>query len=341
MALLLTGATVALFVVSRGKWCDALIDSGREWSVPDALARGRLLYRDVVYWFGPVTPYFHALWFRLFGSSFATLAAAGATAAAAILGVLFVVIRRLAGRAAAFAWAALAVPALVFMPYAGGAILGMGFRIWHAAGFALVAVALSVRTATRPGRAAFGAGCAAGLSGLCRTEWGLAACAAVVLAALLAGRGRSRARRAVLAVAGWAAVFGGGIGLFFFLAGWHAVVVDGHVLLTGLPAETRQFLRDFSGIADWRRGLAQMAYSGAMWLGAATAVVLLALGRFDGRRRRRLCVLGGSLLVLAVAAALGGASGAVLFSAAPLVCAAALVVGYQRAPRPRAALLAA
>ena len=63
-------ATVALYVVSRGKWSDALIDSGREWIVPDALARGELLYRDVVYWFGPFTPYFQAAFLRLFGSSF-------------------------------------------------------------------------------------------------------------------------------------------------------------------------------------------------------------------------------------------------------------------------------
>ena len=53
-------ATAALFLVSRGLWSDPLIDSGREWIVPDALARGELLYRDVAYWFGPFTPYWHA-----------------------------------------------------------------------------------------------------------------------------------------------------------------------------------------------------------------------------------------------------------------------------------------
>jgi hypothetical protein len=47
-ALLLAGS-IGLFLLSRGKWSDPLIDSGREWIVPDALARGDLLYRDVVY----------------------------------------------------------------------------------------------------------------------------------------------------------------------------------------------------------------------------------------------------------------------------------------------------
>ena len=82
-AALAAAATAALFVVSRGRWSDALIDSGREWIVPDALARGELLYRDVVYWFGPFTPYFQAAFLRAFGSGFTALVAAGAVAGSA------------------------------------------------------------------------------------------------------------------------------------------------------------------------------------------------------------------------------------------------------------------
>ncbi|MGH9399911.1 MAG: hypothetical protein ACRD00_06055 [Thermoanaerobaculia bacterium] len=341
-AVLFAAATLGLFFVSRGKWSDALIDSGSEWSVPDALARGGLLYRDVVHWFGPFTPYFHSLFFRLLGSSFVTLAVAGAVAAVGVLFALFLVIRRLSGRSAALAWTALAVPALVFMPNAGG-IFGMGHRVWHAAAFALAAVALAGRPRKRPGRAAFLAGCFAGLSGLCRTEWGLATCAAVVLVVALCAQPRSVAWQAVLAAgAGWAAVFGGGVGLFLFLAGPGPVIVDGHLLLTGLPPETRTFLVRFSGIGDWPRGLAQMAFSGATWLGTATAVALLSQGE-AGRdsRRGRLVLLAGLFGVLAAAAAVGGGVGPVLFSAAPLVCAVALAAGVRRAPRPRAAQLAA
>jgi hypothetical protein len=340
---LFAAATVSLFFVSRGKWSDAIIDSGREWIVPDALARGELLYRDVVYWFGPFTPYFHALFFRAFGSSFVTLVAAGAVASAGVLAALFWVLRRCAGRIEAWEWTTLAVPVLVFMPNAGGGLLGMGYRIWHAAGFALAAVALAAHRRERPRLGAFLAGCLAGVSGLCRTEWGLAACAAVLLAVALGSRRRIPFGRAALAaVAGWATVFGGGLVLFLLLAGPQAVIREGHVLLTGLPPETRDFLLRYSGVFDWRRGLAQMAYSGAMWLGAATAVELLALGARDRNTRRpRLVRLGALLGVLALAAALGGGSGPVLLSAAPLVCAAALVIGLRRAPRPRGARLAA
>src|SRR5215472_11345137 len=103
-------ATAVLFQVSRGKWSDAIVDSGREWIVPDALARGSLLYRDVVYWFGPFTPYLHAAVFSLFGSSFSSLVLAGVLGAAAAMACLFVALRRVAGRSEAVLWTALAVP---------------------------------------------------------------------------------------------------------------------------------------------------------------------------------------------------------------------------------------
>jgi hypothetical protein len=108
-------ATIALYVVSRGKWTDAIIDIGSEWMWPDALARGDVLYRDVVYWFGPFTLYLHAGFFRLFGSSFATLALAGVVASALTLVVLRACLRLVTGRIESLLWTALAIPLLVFM----------------------------------------------------------------------------------------------------------------------------------------------------------------------------------------------------------------------------------
>ena len=50
----------------------------------------------------------------------------------------------------------------------------------------------------------------------------------------------------------YGAAFGAGLGYFLARAGAAAVLDDGHVLLTGLPAETRHFLLAFSGPPDWR-----------------------------------------------------------------------------------------
>ena len=335
-------ATGALYAVSRGRWSDPLIDSGREWIVPDALARGQLLYRDVVYWFGPFTPYFQALFLKAFGSSLASLVAAGAATAAGCAAALYAAAARVAGRRDALLWTALAIPALLFMPNAGGALLGMGYRIWQAAAFALAAVALSARAVgPRANARSVGAGIGAALSGLCRTEWGLAAMAGVALACVLARRARRDGlRSALVAAASYAVCFGAGLGVFLATAGWDAVVRDGHVLLTGLPPETRHFLFAFSGVRDLGHGLPELFYSTAMWVGVFLLAALLARPSREGRRKA-LRALAGVLAVLAVTALAGGAGGAVLFSAAPAVCLAGFAAGLSRRRGTPAAALAA
>lgn len=336
----LAAATAALFLVSRGKWSDAVIDSGREWIVPDSLSQGGLLYRDVVYWFGPFTPYFHALFFRAFGSGFGSLVLAGGVAAVATMGALYAVLRRVTGRIEAGLWAALAVPMLVFMPNAGGPLLGMGYRIWHAAAFSLLGVLAGTRVAPRhPRGMLLAAGACAGLAGLCRTEWGLAALLALVLSRWrLRRRERLPVSDALWLAAGFIAVFGGSLGYFIGRAGFDSVERDGHLLLTGLPAETRHFLLAFSGVGDWRAGLLELLYSAAMWTGLFVAAsVLVSRGR---RRVKTLRALGVLLALLAAAALAGGAAGAVLFSGAPLVCLAALLLGLRRRGAAAAALAA-
>jgi hypothetical protein len=332
-------ATTALYLVSRGKWSDAIIDSGREWIVPDALSRGALLYRDVVYWFGPLTPYLHAAVFRLFGSSFSSLVLAGVLGAAAAMACLYVALRRVSGRSEAALWTALAVPMLVFMPNAGGAILGMGFRMWHAAAFSLLSIVAASRR-ERPSGWTIGAGALAALAGLCRTEWGLAALSAAALTLGLSARRGERLRPFAALLGGFAVTFGGVWGFFFLRLGWRSLLVDQPVFLLNIPEETRGHV-GLAGLAAWRTGLWNVLYSGCAWLGLYLAVRLVFL-RHDGSGRtgRRLGLLAGVLAVAAVAAALGGASGPVLFAGAPLVCLAALAEGWRRRPAPEACALA-
>ncbi|MGH9366586.1 MAG: hypothetical protein ACRD3M_02790 [Thermoanaerobaculia bacterium] len=320
-----------------------MIDSGREWIVPDALARGDLLYRDVVYWFGPLTPYSQAALFRLAGSSFATLVAWGAALSSACLAALSLALTRVTGRREALLWTALAVPALCFMPNAGGSLFGMGYRIWQAALFALLAVAVAARRREAGPARMLAAGALAGLAGLCRTEWGVAAAAAVLLASWRSSRSsEGLLGRAGAAAAGFLSVFGGVLGGFLLAAGPRAVLRDSHLLFQRLPEETRTFLFAFSGVADWRRGLLELLYSSAMWAGAILLLEVLALRRSEAAaRRRRAWALTGLLAVLGVTALAGGAAGAVVWSAAPAVCAAALLIGLRRGPGPRGAALAA
>jgi len=338
-ALAVAAATIVLYLVSKGKWSDPIVDSGIEWAYADALARGAVLYRDVVYWFGPFTPHFQAAFFRLFGSSFASLAIAGAAGSAGVLAALWLSLRRVVTSRDALLVTALAIPALLFMPNSGGAIIGMGYRIWHPAAFTLVALAAATAPAPRRPRlaAALAGGCT-GLAALSRAEWGLIALAGAAAAFLLARR--PSGGRAALAAAAGLLVFAAGIGAAVLQAGSDAVLGDGHLFLRGVSAETRRFLVEFSGLPRWPQGLVELLYSSALWIGGFLVLTRLLAGRRAPGGARSLAALLVVLAVLGISAALGGAAGG-LFSAGPSICLAGLVAGIVRRGRPSGAALAA
>ncbi len=336
-------ATAALWIVSRGKWSDAIIDSGTEWIYADALARGQVLYRDVVYWFGPFTPYFQAAFFRLFGSSFSTLALSGLAGAFGVLRALYFALARVTGRREAGLWTALAIPALVFMPNSGGAILGMGYRIWHPAGFALSGCALASLPGSR-GNAlrCFGAGVCAGLAGLCRTEWGVIALVSVLAAQWMRSRPAARRSRDMLLTAAAAVVrFGAVLGGFLVAAGPAALLQDAPVLLVGIPRETPAglVLAAFRGRRD---GIPVLFYSTALWIGVASLTgVLAARGVSEERTKHGLRIVLALLAAMALLVAAGATWRAILFGAARLICVTALAAGLVRRRGPSAAALVA
>ncbi len=323
-----------LYLVSRGKWTDAIIDIGSEWMWPDALARGDVLYRDVIYWFGPFTPYFHAAFFRLFGSSFATLALAGAVASAFTLVALHASLRLVTERVESLLWTALAIPLLVFMRFSGGGILGMGYRMWHAAAFTLAAFCVALgprRTRWQP----WAAGALIGMASLCRVDWGLMGFAAMVAGLVRRGPSFRAAAGAALATgSAAAALFLGAMIPFLAAAGPSAFLMESFVFLVGLPAETRKSGLAWMGLDRWQWGVWSWIYSAGTWLSAYWIVEIVVLRRSDARvMARRLLPLLVALGILACGAAVGSRTGSVLFSWIPPVCLAAIVVGVRRGRR--------
>jgi hypothetical protein len=69
-------------------WPDILVDFGHELYIPWRLSEGEVLYRDIFFVMGPLSQYFNALLFRLFGVSFTTLIIANL----AILGLIVLLI---------------------------------------------------------------------------------------------------------------------------------------------------------------------------------------------------------------------------------------------------------
>src|SRR5262249_36229857 len=135
-----------------------------------------------------------------------------------------------------------------------------------------------------------------------------------------------------------------GVALLFFIAvaGADAVVRDGHVLLTGLPEETRRFLLAYSGIGNWRVGILELIYSAGMWLALFLGIELVSARRpGDPWPAGRVGALLGLLAVLGILALAGGGAGAGLFLAGPLFPLAAVRARLEMRPGRRSAALSA
>lgn len=85
---------LALTVWSWRKWADILVDFGREMYIPWQLCAGKVLYQDVFYFNGPLSPYVNALWFKIFGVSFTTLIFCNLALLVCMTGLMFVLIKQ-------------------------------------------------------------------------------------------------------------------------------------------------------------------------------------------------------------------------------------------------------
>ena len=90
----------ALTAWSWRRWPDVLVDFGRELYVAWRLSEGDVLYRDVASFYGPLSPYVNALWFRVFGPGLVTLAWLNLALAAAVAAGLYALVRRARRRVA-------------------------------------------------------------------------------------------------------------------------------------------------------------------------------------------------------------------------------------------------
>lgn len=99
--LVILGVGVAMLASSWGTWPDVLIDFGRELYVPWQLSEGKLLYHDIAYLNGPLSPYLNALWFRLFGVGLSTLIVANLITLALAVVVVYRLLVQVSTRLAA------------------------------------------------------------------------------------------------------------------------------------------------------------------------------------------------------------------------------------------------
>lgn len=121
-AIAIVSTFAAMLAFSWGKWPDVLVDFGHELYGPWQLSQGKALVRDIAWGAsGPLSPYWNALLFLVFGPSLLVLVACNAAVLALFTALLYATFRSLADRFSA------TVACLVFLAvFAFGQYVGIG-----------------------------------------------------------------------------------------------------------------------------------------------------------------------------------------------------------------------
>ena len=183
---------VYFIVLSWRKWCHPSVDSGRELYTPWRLSEGAVLYRDVDDVYGPLSQYFNAGLFKVFGPGMMVLAVANLVIFAGILGLIYGVFRRGWGAAGAVGASVVWVTFYGFCPWLNLTVFNYALPYAHEATHGmLVLVGLIFVLGRWVESPAFSssamAGLLVGLTCVLKPEFMLAAVALAVSAARLRG----------------------------------------------------------------------------------------------------------------------------------------------------------
>jgi Dolichyl-phosphate-mannose-protein mannosyltransferase len=273
------------------RWDGPLIDCGREMNQPLRLASGEQLYSDVRHIYGPLSPYFHAALYRFFGPSLGVLYADGILSAAVVLALVYGLSRRIMSPVAS-ATATLSVMWLCAFKPAGNYFLPYSFNALHGTVLGLLAVAiLAAATRSDPDSDSAAAthfavaGVVSGLSLLAKTELGLSAIAAGIVAAVLSGGGRHgrQAKHLLIFLAGALAVAAGGYGVVVAHVGVAPLVGDSWLLWYNVPPGLKHYNQWVSGLDHPVRSVTRMTI--ALAKVAALAAILAAISQLVARWR--------------------------------------------------------
>jgi len=335
-AVLIAAVFALALAVSWQRWGDLVIDRGREMNVPLRLLHGQLLYGDVHWFYGPLSPYWNAMLYKLFGVSLDVLYANGIITTGIILALVFWLARRLM-RPAGAAWATLGVLWLCALKISGNFIFPYAYAALHGLALGLLALVLVARF-VETGRTGWllGASLVAGLALLTKTECGLPALAAGAVAVSLTREWPLRARWRALAIfvapaAGLAMVT---YACFAARVGWPTLWDDSFLFFANVPPELLHF-------NAWKSGLDRPWYS--LWrmfaallqLGSLGGMMAIACMAFGGRASLRPGRLLGPVGIFIVALLIFVGTTALRpdrgpFLAVPLILAALIAAGIAQ-----------
>jgi hypothetical protein len=339
---LVAAVFAALCAWSFGKWTDVQIDFGTELYVAWQLLEGKLLYRDIAYRNGPLSPYVNAGLFALFGISLRTLVLFNLLVLAGITAGLYRFFQRPFGRLAAVCVTTTFLCVFAFSQYVWVANYNYVTPYQHAQthGLALSLLLVALLTGApgslRPGRLV-AAGLCLGLVFLTKAELFVPAATAVVAAlclrAVAVGDQRGMARAAlVLLAAATVPVALAAVALALASGSEAAAGILGNWRYLGSDLMADPFYGWVTGLATWRAGAAAAGGAAAAMAGAAAAV--LAADRLAGARGPAVA----PAAAVCTAGALLWAGDAVPWNAVPrglpvVACAAAVGLAWRAARR--------
>ena len=174
--------TIAMVAISWRKWCHPIIDSGRELYTPWRLSQGAVLYRDVDDVYGPLSQYFNAGLFRLFGPGLVVLAVANLVIFTAILWLAYRLFRLAWGPVGAVSASLVFVTVFAFSPLLDISTFNYGLPYAHEATHGMLVLLALILAAgnwlTQPTlRASATVGLLTGLTLVLKPEFILAAAA--------------------------------------------------------------------------------------------------------------------------------------------------------------------
>jgi hypothetical protein len=283
--LFLAGTTVVAFW-ARGRWLYPMSDSGFAWSVAWRLGHGEVLYRDIYFAYGPLSPYlltvaglpfgFSSLWYLLANWIPAVLAGC----------LLLECGRRYLTVLGGIALAALALGFSLFVPSIGRLVLPYYPGVVHALVFSLAALLVLQASIGRPGPLAYLAGAFAGLALCSKPEIGLAAVLALCAASFAGMQGP---RTWILRVlAGFAAVAGLGLLLALSCDSLASLRQNSHLwpLNPSSPPEFAKLFRMVAGLSypAWPLAVRSAAFRLLWQTGLLASLAMLVARERAGRR---------------------------------------------------------
>ncbi len=325
-------AFAAMLAVSWRRWTSPIADSGREMDLPLRLLEGEMLYRDVHYLYPPLSPYFNALLYRIFGAHLDVLHASGIACAVMIAWLCYRIARRLLPPAEASVATTGVIVWCIFKP-AGNLISPYSFAALYAMLLGLGALLMTLRYAAgvqsavlcntvgadlcvcpggvQPNRGRHTglplrgyiifAGILVGLAAITKQEFAFAAAATVAAAVIHLRRTQWKPLIADLALAAIPAMLIAApvYGWLLQTVGWETLVADCHLFYTHLPKSLVFYNAHRTGLDRPLFSIVQMLGASAV-IAAATSAIVLVSNRTRRTLRRSIVILACALLAVLI-----------------------------------------